>query len=519
MIITIGSTLPDDKGNEYKVISNIKSGGFGQVFLCERMNDKKKFAVKTMLTAFSTSEEYDAFQNELSVAKKIEADNAIKYEFMHDGKKFKEYPPYIIMEFADQGSLKELIDQKRLSKTFFSNDELNYMFLQLAMGMEHINSVLVHRDIKPDNILIKDNILKITDFGLAKYSEATTRNITFKGYGTAPYCAPEVWRNEKNTIAMDIYSMGIVFYELATLSYPYQITSGNYEEAHLYMAIENPTRFNFAIAPNLVSVINKMLQKPKSKRFSSWQEIIVMLNRGSTFDGNESKMLSLVQSAVKMQNATDNARQKKQAEEAKKRKEWRDHVKNVMFYFKNEILDVLEKYTEIYNSQYASGKMVFNAVNFDPTAKKNTIEIKTPNYQTIKMVLSVLDPEAYKKNIGYTILRGVRVPTATKYVHPTCQGKKILAWGKIEDNCGRGYNILLLDNKIDEYGEWFIMYNTYSGLIRVKNSRPEPFAFSKEELSEGIDNIEATGVYVLNIEKYNIERFQELMALAQLGSK
>lgn len=516
MIITIDNVLPDDKGNEYKVVRSIKSGGFGQVFLCERIGDKKKFALKTMLNVFPTPEEYIAFQNELNLAKKINAENTITYEFMHDGKILKEYPPFIIMEFADQGSLNDLIKQKRMSNTFFTNDELYNMFLQLSLGMEHVNSILVHRDIKPDNILIKDNVLKITDFGLAKYSEATTRNVTFKGYGTAPYCAPEVWRNEKNTIAMDIYSMGIVFYELATLNYPYEIIAGNYEEAHLYTAVENPIRFNSSIAPNLVSVINRMLQKPKSKRFSNWQEIIDILNKGNKLGASDNKMLSLVQSAVEMQNATDNARQRKEAEEAKKRKEWWDHVKNIMFHFDNEILNPLREYTEIYNSQYASGQIVFNSANFDLAEEKNIITIKMPNFQTITITLSVLDPEAYKKTIGYTISYGIRTPTATRYSHPTCRGKKVLAWGKIEDNHSQGYNILLLDNKIDEYGDWFIMYNTNSGFNR--DPRPEPFAFSEKELPKEINYIDATHIYISNIEKYNIDRFQELIALGQLRS-
>lgn len=180
MIITIGSIIPDDKGNEYRVIDSIKPGGFGQVFLCERETDKKKFAVKTMLNVFPSAEEYNAFQNELMAAKEIKADNVVLYEFMHDGKMFEEYPPYIIMEFANQGSLQHLLEQKMETKTFFTNIELTQMFLQLASGMKHINSILVHRDIKPDNILIVDNVLKITDFGLAKYAEATTRSVTFK---------------------------------------------------------------------------------------------------------------------------------------------------------------------------------------------------------------------------------------------------------------------------------------------------------------------------------------------------
>ena len=514
MIITIGSVLPDDKGNEYKILSNIKSGGFGQVFLCERLKDKEKFALKTMLSVFPASEEYNAFQNEMNLAKSINNENAIKYEFMHDGRVFDKYPPYIIMEFANQGSLNDLIKKKRISKTFFTIDELNSMFLQLAMGMAHINSVLVHRDIKPDNILIKNNILKITDFGLAKYSEAATRSLSFKGYGTAPYCAPEVWRNEKNTIAMDIYSMGIVFYELATLNYPYNVKDGNYMEAHLYAPVENPTWFNPAIPPNMVSVINKMLQKPQSKRFSDWQEIIDILNNGNVVGTKDSKIVALVQSAVKMQNETDMAIQRKRTKEEKQRKEWNDHVKNIMSYFNNEILSTLKEYVEIYNSEYASGKIVSDLNNFDITAEKNTVTIKMPSIQTITIELSVFNPDATKEIIGYSSINGISIPTATKYLQPQCRGKKVLAWGKIENNFNNGYNILLLENKVDEYGDWFIMYNTNSGL--GSSPRPEPFAFSETELPKEICRIDTIHEYVSKIEQYNIERFQELIIHGQV---
>lgn len=62
-------------------------------------------------------------------AKEIEADNVVVYEFLHDGKMFEEYPLYIIMEFANQGSLQQLLEEKRKTKTFFTNSELTQMFL------------------------------------------------------------------------------------------------------------------------------------------------------------------------------------------------------------------------------------------------------------------------------------------------------------------------------------------------------------------------------------------------------
>ena len=511
MIITTGSIIPDDKGNKYKVIDSIKPGGFGQVFLCERETDKKKFAVKTMLNVFPSAEEYNAFQNELMAAKEIEADNVIIYEFLHDGKMFEEYSPYIIMEFANQGSLQQLLEQKRETKTFFTNSELTQMFLQLSYGMKCINSVLVHRDIKPDNILIVDNVLKITDFGLAKYAEATTRSVTFKGYGTKEYCAPEVWKNEKNTIYMDIYSMGIVFYEIATLRYPYTVTGGDYADAHLYKPVENPTKYNPSINPKLVSIINKMLQKPKSKRFSEWQEIIDMLSKDDLLGASDSKIVSFAQAAVSMQNAKDNAIQKKQSEDEKKRNERQNHVKNIMFYFNDMILEEIKEYVKVFNSQYASGGIDLNLRNFKLTSESNSITVTMPNHQRIIIELSVINPEDFTEVVGYTQWNGygIKIPTATRATIPMCRRKKVLAWGKIEDDNGLGYNILLLENGIDEYGDWFILYNKNSGLAR--NPRPEPFAFSEDELPRELMVIDATHIYISELQKYDFSRFQELI--------
>ena len=89
------------------------------------------------------------------------------------------------------------------------------IFHQIIDGMEAINRVLVHRDIKPDNIFINNGVFKIADFGLAKIIQDKTRSKTFKGWGTEPYIAPEAYRFEKNTIQMDMYSIGLVFFQIA----------------------------------------------------------------------------------------------------------------------------------------------------------------------------------------------------------------------------------------------------------------------------------------------------------------
>ena len=89
--------------------------------------------------------------------------------------------------------------------------------------MEAINAKMLHRDLKPDNILLDGDIPKIGDFGLSKLVGAATRSQTFKGGQQIFYMAPEGWKFDKNEIQIDMYALGIVLYEIAALRYPYML--------------------------------------------------------------------------------------------------------------------------------------------------------------------------------------------------------------------------------------------------------------------------------------------------------
>lgn len=199
MFLNVGSSIYDDKGIEYTLIQIIGQGGFGYVFKAIRKSDNKVFAVKTALPSFGNQDDLISFQNEMQSALKVQGENVIQYEYVHNGMKYNNLPPYIIMEYADGGTLESIIREEY--EEYFDNDTLTNYFLQLANGMNSVNAILVHRDIKPANILICNDVFKISDFGLAKIVAESTRTMTFKGYGTKEYVAPEAWDyTAKNTI-------------------------------------------------------------------------------------------------------------------------------------------------------------------------------------------------------------------------------------------------------------------------------------------------------------------------------
>lgn len=176
MIITIGSTIKDRQGNQYLLDEKIGSGGFGAVFKAHRENDGHIFAVKIIQDIFSDVEAFTTFQKEMNQTKLLDSENVIKYLYVHDGNEFPEYPPYIIMEYTDGGTLRDLIENRNGLQ--FETATIMEYFNQLAHGMKCISEHLVHRDIKPENILNFYGVLKITDFGLSKISGESTKTMT-----------------------------------------------------------------------------------------------------------------------------------------------------------------------------------------------------------------------------------------------------------------------------------------------------------------------------------------------------
>ena len=202
-----------DFNNFTKVIEDIfpkqlGSGSFGRVFLVSHNETKKLFALKEidkrkLMVSYGKC---DIIYNEINIHSKLDHENIIKLYNVHENNE----TIYIIMEYAENGNLFELIKKE---KNGLSEDKAFEYFIQVVNAVYYLhNNNIIHRDIKPENILIgANNKIKLCDFGWAKELTLENRS-TF--CGTVEYMAPEIVENENYDYGVDIWSLGILLYEL-----------------------------------------------------------------------------------------------------------------------------------------------------------------------------------------------------------------------------------------------------------------------------------------------------------------
>ena len=124
----------------------------------------------------------------------------------------------IVMELANHGSLQDLIDQRLQQKSYFEEDEIMNLIIQLLQGIEHMHQKdVLHRDLKPDNIFLgSQGKIKIGDFGISKMFDST-KLYTFSMIGTPYYVSPELVQEEGYSYKSDVWAIGCILYELCFL--------------------------------------------------------------------------------------------------------------------------------------------------------------------------------------------------------------------------------------------------------------------------------------------------------------
>ncbi len=498
MNVLEGSVVYDDKGKKYKVENMISRGGFSSVYKIMEEETRKYYALKTFSGDFENKIELESFKNEMSKAIQIESENVVKYLFFNDGEVFPELQPYIIMEYCDGGTLEEYIRKIKESGKNIENVELKNIFLQLIRGMKSINSKIVHRDIKLKNIMIHEGIIKIGDFGISKDILESTRTKTFKGCKSVEYFAPEGWRGEKNTIKMDMYSMGIVFYQIATLlNYPYNMTKYTEEDfrsAHLYGNVISLKQYNKNIEYSIETTILKMLEKNPENRFGDWEEIEskILVEKAS----ENSKILDEI---LKRRISVDEEKRKREIEETKRRENINERKKRINYSIYENIYKPIKELIDGFNMQYASGNIRISdySVNSETisniyvnTISGKRVEIKIQSIIDQKFTQEYQDPfygEYYEQEY-----------------RPELKNREILAWGSVNYANKLSYNLILITDTENIYGKWYQIKNRESAFY--ENTREtEVFAYDFDEIEEGIKYINAINQYKSTLEEYNAE--------------
>ncbi|MBR4110328.1 MAG: Stk1 family PASTA domain-containing Ser/Thr kinase [Clostridia bacterium] len=252
-------------GNRYEVLEMIGSGGMATVYeaRCKLLN--RKVAIKVLKDEFSNDAEFiKRFQVEAQSAASLSHPNIVSiYDVGNE-----DGLHYIVMELIKGKTLKEVINEDGKLKW----DIATNIASQIASGLEqaHKNHI-VHRDIKPHNIIItKDGIAKVTDFGIAKAVSNSTINAYGTTVGSVHYFSPEHARGGYTDEKSDIYSLGVVLYEMVTGKLPFNAdTPVSVALKHIQETPAEPITIDSSIPQALNDVIIKAMQKEVNDRYAS----------------------------------------------------------------------------------------------------------------------------------------------------------------------------------------------------------------------------------------------------------
>jgi serine/threonine-protein kinase len=257
----------------YKIIKRLGSGGMATVYLAEDQELGRRVAIKILNAKHASDEQFvERFRREASSAAGLSHPNIV--QIYDRGKAEGTY--YIAMEVIEGRSLKELIIDRGPSPILVA---VNYgRQILAALRFAHRNGV-VHRDIKPHNVLVdEEGRVKVTDFGIAR---AGASEMTEVGsiIGTAQYLSPEQARGAPVDARSDIYSVGVVLYELLTGEAPYNgDTPVEIAMKHLSAIPEPPSVKRHDVPPELDAVVLRALAKNPDDRFQSVEEMDADLN-------------------------------------------------------------------------------------------------------------------------------------------------------------------------------------------------------------------------------------------------
>ena len=206
----------------FKILNKIGEGSFSTVLKVQRKKDGNIYALKRVKFSKLSDKEKSNALNEIRILASINNKNIISYKEAF----FDEMDSSldIVMEYADEGDLFQLITEKKKTKTHFTEEEIWNALIQLLNGLRSLHELnILHRDLKSANVfLFKGGIVKLGDLNVSK---VTRKGMGYTQTGTPYYASPEVWKDKPYDSKSDIWSLGCVIYEMCALNPPFRAQS------------------------------------------------------------------------------------------------------------------------------------------------------------------------------------------------------------------------------------------------------------------------------------------------------
>lgn len=258
----------------YEIREIIGVGGMAVVYKAYDNIDDRIVAIKILKEEFLANEEFRRrFKNESKAIAVLSHPNIVKVYDVSLGDRLQ----YIVMEYVEGITLKEYIEHQGS----INWKEAVHFATQILRALQHAHDKgIVHRDIKPQNIMLLENgTIKVTDFGIARFSRGETRTMTESAIGSVHYISPEQARGETTDDKADIYSVGVVLYEMITGQLPFESDSA---VSVALMQVKNeatpPREINPEIPVGLEQITLHAMEKSPKNRYQSAAEFLLDLD-------------------------------------------------------------------------------------------------------------------------------------------------------------------------------------------------------------------------------------------------
>ncbi len=254
----------------YEIKEIIGVGGMANVYKAYDSIDDRVVAVKILRDEHMENDELlRRFRNESKAIAVLSHPNIVK---VYDVS-FNEDIQYIVMEHIDGITLKEYIEQQKVLRW----KEAVHFTVQILRALQHAHDKgIVHRDIKPQNImLLEDGTIKVADFGIARFARASQHTVTDKAIGSVHYISPEQAKGELSDEKSDIYSIGVMLYEMTTGTLPFDADSPvSVALKQIQSQAKRPRVINPDIPEGLEDITIRAMQKDPARRYQSAAEML-----------------------------------------------------------------------------------------------------------------------------------------------------------------------------------------------------------------------------------------------------